>query len=303
MAFARAVFEDFKADRWSDLHKRMTESARANLSEGQLAAECEMLTTRFGFSAEVEILEIQFVEFPERPANAPPMAMTTIEGRSSILPNPVHLASPVSGQVALVLGKSTSKGPGLKSWITVVLQRVNGEWGLVTLHMNNCEANKHDGTWFMNRAEEFQQKGMRRAEFLYRNFGAQLLIPSPFIVVRSAAQQLEHSAKAEAPPNMPFPSARPSETWQTDDGRGFVIESVSIASAPSFLALEIRYKSQKEMQAPQAKAEREALYHHVLKRFPEYEVAFDGVFIGSVSSSGNGFRDYFPFSKNSGVTH
>ena len=296
---AEACLADFQEKRWSSLHGKMTAETRAALPEAQLAAQCEMLTKRFGVLASVEILEVHFAEFPESPPDAPPMAMDGIEGHSKILPNPVVLASPVAGHVALVLGKATSRGPGLKSWMTLVLQRKDGAWGLVSFHMNNCEANGHDGNWFANRAQEFEKKGMRRIAFLYRNFGAQLLIPSPCIMVPSASRQLQEAASQEAPPNMPFPGARPSETWRAGDGTEFVVEFVAVASAPTFLSLELRYKSeQKEPDSPDAKAERQKLYEYLIDRFPEYREAFDGVFIGSVTSWGKGFRDYFPFNEN-----
>ena len=296
---AKACLEDFQAEQWSSLHDRMTVAARAELPEAQLAAQCEMMTKHFGVPANVEILEIHFAEFPEHPANAPPTAMSGIKGYSCILPNPILLASPVSGYGALILCKATGRDVGLKSWMTLVLHRENNVWGLVSVHMNNCEANGHDGNWFAKRAQEFESKGMRRIAFLYRNFAAQLLIPSPYIIVPSASRQLQEAAKQEGPPNMPFPGARPSETWRADDGTEFRVESVSIASAPSFLSLEVRYKSaQKEPDSQEAKAERQKLYRYVIEQFPEYREAFDGVFIGSVTWWGKGFRDYFSFNEN-----
>ncbi len=300
LKIAEACLEDFQEERWSSLYGRMSAETRSMLSKSQLAAQCEMLTRRFGVPASVEILEVHLADFPERRDSLPPMIMSGIEGHSHVLPNPVHLGSPVSGHVALILGKATSAGPGLKSWMTLVLRREDGAWGLVSFHMNNCEANGHDGNWFANRAQEFEEKGMRRIAFLYRNFGAQLLIPSPYIMVPSASRQLEAAATHQAPPNMPFPGARPSETWRVDDGTDFIVESVSIASAPTFLSLEVRYKSdQKEPDSPEAKTERKKLYEYVMECFPEYRLAFDGVFIGSITSWGKGFREYFPFAEDS----
>ena len=296
---AKACLEDFQAEHWPSLHGRMTTTKRAVIPEAQLAAQCEMLTNKFGLPANVEILEVYFAEFPEHPANAPPTFMGGIKAHSRILPNPIHLVSPVSGYVAHILCKATGRGPGLKSWMTLVLHKENDMWGLVSLHMNNCEANGHDGNWFVKRAQEFESKGMRRIAFLYRNFGAQLLIPSSYIIVQSASRQLQEAAKQEAPPNMPFPGIRPSETWRTDDGKEFVVEYVSIASAPSFLSLEVRYKSaQKEPDSQEAKDERQKLYRYVIEQFPEYREAFDGVFIGSLTSWGKGFREYFSFNEN-----
>lgn len=298
LAAAKAVFTDIQAEDWPGLHKRMTPNAGLKLPQPQLAAQCEMMCKHFGVPASVEILEIHLGEFPERPANVPPTAMIGVEGRSEILPNPVRIASPVTGRAAIVLGRCTARNSGLKSWITIVLHGVESGWGMVNLHVNNCEANGHDGNWYMSKAKEFTEKGMNRIAFLYENIGAQLLAPGPYISARSIAGQLGRSARTRPPPNMPFPMVSPSETWTMDDGEEFVVEFVSVASGPSFLSVEIRYKSeQKEPDSEETKTKRRKLFEYVRQRFPEYEEGFDGIFIGSMNSVGTGFREFFSFNE------
>ncbi|MHC4167937.1 MAG: hypothetical protein ACYSWQ_13335 [Planctomycetota bacterium] len=292
----KAIFADIQDEDWSGLHEKMTPSAGLRLPQPQLAAQCEMVCKRFGVPASVEILEIHLGEFPKRPANVPAIAKIGVEGRSEVLPNPVRIASPVSGRAAIVLGKCTARSSGLKSWITIVLHGVESGWGMVNLHMNGCEANGHDGRWYINRAEELGAQGFRRNAFLYRNFGAQLLMPGPYILARPASQILERSAKTEPPANLPFPGVRPSETWRTDEGDEFAVELVWVVSAPSFFTLEIRYKTdQKELDSEEVRAKRRRLFDYVRQRFPEYQEGFDGIFIGSQNAVGSGFREYFPF--------
>lgn len=303
LAAASAAFEDLKSERWPELYNRMTSEARAELPRARFVSQCELVTSRFGVPIEMDILEVHVATVPQKPANVPDMVMMGTEGQSYILPNPIYLASPVSGPVAFILGKATSRGPSLKSWVTLVLQRVNDQWGLVAFHMSACEANGHDGTWFKRQAEEFRKKGMRRVAFLYENFGAQLLLPSPYIVVPSSSEQMRRSLNTEAAPNLPLPGVRPSENWTMDDGTQFAIESVSIVGAPSFLSLDISYKTkQTDPESSQAQAERENLHGYVLSNFPEYKEAFDGIYISSVTQCGKGFRTYFAFSQKLNIS-
>ncbi len=293
---AKAVLANIQAEDWNGLHRRMTPQASLQLPRPRLAAQCETMCKQFGVPANVEILEIHLGEFPGRPANVPPMALIGVDGHSEVLPNPVRIVSPVSGDVAIVLGRATSRDNGLKSWITIVLHRVPSGWGMLNLHMNVCEANGHDGQWYISQAEEFSSKGMQRIAFLYRNFGAQLLMPGRFIMVPSASQILKNSARTEPPPSLPFPGIRPSETWTTDAGEEFVVEFVSIVGAASLFTLEIRYESAgKDPSSAEAKARNQRLFQYVRQHFPEYQQAFDGIFIGSFTPVGKGFREFFPF--------
>lgn len=296
LAATEQVLCILKSGQWDELHQEMTPRTRANLPASQLAAQAEMMVERFGVPEEIAILELHLAEVPKGPEKLSPTVLIGVEGHSNILPNPVRLASPVSGHVAFVLAEAKSRDPGLKSWLTLVLHRVEGDWGLVSFHMNVCEANGHGGTWFMAEAERFESEGKHRSAFLYRGLGAELLIPSPFIMVPSASRQLERFTKGQAPPNLPFRGARPADVWEMKDGTCFAVKHVGIIGAPTFLCLEVRHESeQKEPDSPDAKQEREELFHYICERFPEYGQAFDGVFVGSETSLGKGYRDYFQF--------
>ena len=184
--------------------------------------------------------------------------------------------------------------------MTLALQQEDAVWKLIGLQMNTCEARGHDGGWFLERARELESRGLHRDAFLYRNLGAQLLMPGAFIFVPTAMRILEEGAKQEPPPDLPYPGARPSETWTTASGMRVKVDYVCYVGAPSFLALEVRYTSEQgEPDSPEAKAERRELHEYILEHFPEYKEAFDGIYVGSVTSFGKGFREYFPFGSES----
>ncbi len=60
------------------------------------------------------------------------------------------------------------------------------------------------------------------------------------------------------------------------------------------LALEVRYISNiPNVTSGQAAAERRLVFEHIKENFPEYQHAFDLVFVGSVGVDGTGFREAF----------
>ena len=296
-AAAQKIFDLTAARQWQDVYLDMSPEVRGDLSASQFIAQSEMMAERLGSLEDLGILEIHVAEFSPLPEGSPPGAMTGVHGTSNVLPDPIVLTTPVPGHVAIVLARATSSKARQCGWLTVVLQKQEEKWWFVASHMTPCEVQGHDGPWFLHRATQYESQGQRRNAFLYRGLGARLLLPGPFIRVPSASKQLEEFRSDGAPPNMPLTGVRPSEEWQMADGTTLVVDHIDSSSGARLLSLEVRYKSQQsDAESREARAEREKLFRYICERFPEYEEAFDGVNVTSVTSLGQAFCDYFPFS-------
>ncbi len=89
-----------------------------------------------------------------------------------------------------------------------------------------------------------------------------------------------------------------------EDGARLSVSYVGIVVTSPSLSVEVRYRSEhSSLESAGARQEREELLRYICGHFPEYKEAFDGVFVGSLTSWGKGYREYFPFEREPGKSN
>ncbi len=177
---AERAFAELEAGRCAELTQQLAPEVQKQMGNETLLAGCQAMLQEFGALRAPRILEIHAGEVPGPRTISTTRSSIAASSHSDILGYPVSIRLPVAGEVAVVLGGAELPSREASVFLILTAKRGRGEdWAPIGLHLNYASYGGHDGNWHLERAKEFEQRGMTRNAFLYRGVAAKLLAPSP----------------------------------------------------------------------------------------------------------------------------
>lgn len=208
-----------------------------------------------------------------------------VYGTSGHTPTSASFAIPNldPGQYALVLTNVT--GGKVPHMVTLVLQKLQGQWKLAGYYPKVTEVSGHDAQWYAHQAKQFKLKGQLHNAYFYYMLAWEIYSPVDFM----SSQQLDRLANT-------IQEARPTDvpTGQSvplvANGRTFSLTQIfAVPDEQGGLSLVVRYEAADVGNTIQASQDNLAVIKAVATKFPEVRTAFSGIVARATTASG---RDY-----------
>ena len=282
-------------ENWSEVYSHFAPLTKNELTEEDFSNQVDFLMNEFGVIKDVQILEFHFTYVSETDLKKRGNSYRMLSGKSEHLTNPVQLIYYTSGNNVIILGECDIKDSDLKCWLTLSFNHFESKWRLISFNLNTKIAKGHDGNWFLEKAIELENSNQNRSAYLYKLLGAKLSAPYYPVMVPIDANNIIVSFPKGAPDDFPTPNSLKKITWVINDNE-YQISNITVISGPDLLTVDIIYFSDLiDLDNEEARIERSNIFDYVVKTYPEYKHNFDGVYISSYKSIGEGFRDYFEF--------
>lgn len=187
------------------------------------------------------------------------------------------------GNYAIVIEDvSTNKGPYTVSF---VLQQVGQDWKLGGFYVKSGQVGGHDGNWFINKAQEFKNKGERHNAYFYYWQARELMAPVPFMGT-SQLDKLYDASQQVAPPDLP--TNGPVDLVGSN-GKTYKITQMYPVSVGNDLDLVVKYQTPSISDTGQTFNDNMAVIRGLVAKYPEYREGFAAIVARAVEPSG---RDY-----------
>lgn len=187
------------------------------------------------------------------------------------------------GQYALVLTNVT--GGKVPYMVTVVLQKLQGQWKLAGYYPKMTEVSGHDAGWYAHQAKLFKVKGQIHNAYFYYMLAWEIYSPVDFM----SSQQLDKLANTiqeTRPTDVPSGQAVPLAV----NGRTYDVSQIfAVPDEQGGLSLVVRYAAADVGNTIQASQDNLAVIKAVATKFPEVRDAFSGIVARATTASG---RDY-----------
>jgi hypothetical protein len=188
------------------------------------------------------------------------------------------------GQYALVLTNVT--GGKVPYMVTVVLQKLQGQWKLAGYYPKPSEVSGHDAVWYVQQARKFKQEGKLHNAWFYYVLAWQMYSPVDFM---SSLQLDKLSGEIQ--------SARPSDVPGNDAvplvaGNGHTYNLTQAFAVPDDqgqLSLVVKYQVADVSNTAQAFQDNTAVIKAMTTKFPELREAFSGIVARATTANG---QDY-----------
>jgi hypothetical protein len=289
------LIDDMSNENWDNVYSNFTPIAKQNVSEDDFFIQADNLKNELGVIVDTDVLEIHWANVTEENLKAKPNGYTMFSGKSKYLSNPVKLMFLNPGDNAIVLCETKIRDSNLICWLTLILTKNDKVWGLNGFNLNTNIADGQQGEWFIEKAEELEDRDQLNSAFIYKYIGAQISSPFYPFIVPINSNNLFISLSIKTPKDFPSQNKNKTVIWNINNNE-FEITNISFISGPDFISVDISYKTGlKNAESDEAKQERKDIFDYVVKNFPEYEENFDGVYLCSILGSGQAFRKYFEF--------
>jgi len=169
--------------------------------------------------------------------------------------------------------------------LSLVLQKVGGDWKLGGYYARVAQAAGHDGKWFLEKARSFKAKGESLNAWLYYVKARDLMVPVPFMSTLQTDQVYDESQSVE-PPQMPS-AQTPLEI--SGSGNVFRITSMFAIGVDSDVDLVVKYQCSSVANAAQTYQQNMAAIRALVAKYPEFRDGFTSIIARAVEPSG---KDY-----------
>ena len=187
------------------------------------------------------------------------------------------------GNYAIVIEDvATDKGPYTVSF---VLQQQGTDWKLGGFYVKSGQVGGHDGNWFINKAQEFKNKGQRHNAYFYYWEARELMAPVPFMGT-SQLDKLYDASQQVAPADLP--SNGPVDLVGAN-GKTYKVTQIFPVNVGTDLDLVVKYQSNNVSDTAQAFSDNMAVMKGLVAKYPEYRDGFAAIVARAVDGSG---RDY-----------
>ncbi len=189
------------------------------------------------------------------------------------------------GQYALVL--TNVNGGKIPYMVTVVLQKLQGQWKLAGYYPKPSEVSGHDATWYVLQARKYKQQGQLHNAWLYYVLGYEIYSPVDFM---SSMQldKLSNEVQAARPADLPVPGA--PVPLAAANGRTYNLTQVFAAPDDhGQLSLVVKYEAADVSNTAQAFQDNTTVMKALVAKLPELRQAFSGIVARATTPTG---QDY-----------
>jgi len=187
------------------------------------------------------------------------------------------------GNYAVVIEDvTTDKGPYTVSF---VLQQQGTDWKLGGFYVKSGQVGGHDGNWFINKAQEFKNKGQRHNAYFYYWEARELMAPVPFMGT-SQLDKLYDASQQVAPADLP--GNGPVDLVGAN-GKTYKVTQMFPTNVGSDLDLVVKYQSNNASDTVQAFSDNMAVMKGLVAKYPEYRDGFAAIVARAVDGSGHDY--------------
>jgi hypothetical protein len=187
------------------------------------------------------------------------------------------------GQYALVLTNVT--GGKLPHMVTVVLQKLQGQWKLAGYYPKITEVSGHDAEWYAHEAKQFRVKGQLHNAYFYYMLAWEIYAPVDFmssLQLDKLANTIQEARPSDVPAGQPVPLAVNGRTYN-------LTQIFAVPDERGGLSLVVRYEAADVGNTIQASQDNLAMIRAIATKFPEVRTAFSGIVARATTASG---QDY-----------
>ena len=182
----------------------------------------------------------------------------------------------------VTLDVNGSKGPRTVSF---VLQEQGTDWRMGGLYIKDPQIKGHDGNWFADQARAFKAKGQTHNAWFYYVEARELLVPVPFMYTQTT-DKLYDEMQGVKPTDLPIEG---KATDLPNAGQTFRLTTIFPLPVGQELDVVVKYQAADVSDSAKTFQENTAVMKALLRKFPEFRDAFDGIVARAVEPSG---RDY-----------
>lgn len=188
------------------------------------------------------------------------------------------------GQYALVLTNVT--GGKIPYMVTLVLQKLQGQWRLAGYYPKPGEIAGHDAVWYVEQARKFKQQGQLHNAWFDYVLAWELYSPVDFM---SSLQLEKLSAEIQAARPADVPAAEPVPLVASNGRTYSLTQAFAVPDEHGELSLVVKYQATDISNTAQAYQDNNAVIKAVVAKFPELRHAFTGIVARATTASG---QDY-----------
>ena len=188
------------------------------------------------------------------------------------------------GQYALVLTNAT--GGKVPYMVTVVLQKVQGQWKLAGYYPKPSEVSGHDAVWYVQQARKYKQQGELHNAWYYYVLAWEMYSPVDFM---SSLQLDKLSAEIQAARPADVPGADPVPLVGANGHTYNLTQAFASPDDKGQLSLVVKYQASDVSNTAQAFQDNTAVMKALLAKYPELRQGFSGIVARATTPSG---QDY-----------
>jgi hypothetical protein len=188
------------------------------------------------------------------------------------------------GQYALVLTNVT--GGKVPYMVTVVLQKLQGQWKLAGYFPKQSEVSGHDAVWYVQQARKFKQEGQLHNAWFYYVLAWQIYSPVDFmssLQLDKLSSEIQAARPADVPVNDPVPLV-------AANGRTYnLTQAFAVPDDQGQLSLVVKYQASDVSNTALSFQDNSAVIKALVTKYPELRPAFSGIVARATTASG---QDY-----------
>jgi hypothetical protein len=188
------------------------------------------------------------------------------------------------GQYALVL--TNVAGGKLPYMVTIVLQKVQGQWKLAGYYPKPSEVSGHDAVWYVQQARKFKKAGEIHNAWFYYVLAWEIYSPVDFmssLQLDKLSNEIQEARPADVPSGEPAALA-------AANGRTYRLNQMfAVSDDQGGLSLVVRYEVADVGNTMQAFQDNTAVIKGLVTKYPELRTAFSGIVARATAPTG---QDY-----------